>query len=94
MELNGRINCLNSKTKLMICFVLDEKQLTLPEIVEQIEAVFNKKNHRETIYRSLESLRELDIVKKDYYPDEKKIKYSLNIKKIEIDFVKRKLLFK
>lgn len=94
MELNGRINCLNSKTKLMICFVLDEKQLTLPEIVDQMEIVFKKKNHRETIYRSVESLRELDIVKKEYSPDEKKIKYSLKIKKIEIDFIKRKLLFK
>lgn len=94
MKINGRINCLNSKTKLMICFVLDGKELSLPKVVEEIEKLFKIKTHRETIYRSLESLRKSDIVKKEYFPEEKVIKYSLKIKRIEIDFIKKELQFK
>ena len=93
MEIDERVKCLNSKTKLMICLVLESNKISLPEIVRKIEVDFKNNSNRETIYRSIESLRSIGIVNKEYFPDERKIKYSLNIGKIEIDFLKRKILF-
>lgn len=93
MEIDERVKCLNSKTKLMICLVLESNKMSLPEIVRKIKVDFKNNSNRETIYRSIESLRKIGIVNKEYFPDERKIKYSLNIGKIEIDFLKKKIMF-
>ena len=93
MDIDKRISCLNSETKISICLMLEDQKLSLPQIVSKIQKDSNKKVNRETIYRSIESLRDIGIVGKDYFPDERKIKYFLKIKKIELDFLKKKIIF-
>jgi len=93
MNVDRKVNCLNSQTKILICMTLKNKTLSLRQIVENIEREIGKRQNRETIYRSLESLRQLNIVDKKYLPEDKKIKYSLNVKKIEIDFIKGSISF-
>ena len=73
MEIDYRILYLNTKTKIMICFVLESNKLSIADIVKKIKNDYNIDTNRETIFRSLESLRENGIVNREYFSKEKKI---------------------
>lgn len=94
MEIDERIKCLNHKNKIMICLSLGSKSLSLTEIVREIENNFNIKVYRVTIYRSLEGLRKLGIIEKEKSKENGKVKYSLKITNIQIDYLSQKFIFK
>jgi len=93
MEIDDRITCFNTKNKIMICFVLKSHKLSITEIVAKIKTEFDIESNRETIYRSIESLKRCGIVEKKYIAEEKRVRYFLNISKVEIDFIKREISF-
>lgn len=81
----------SSKLKIQLCFILGNGEYTLNEIHQQIETEYSVKKNKETIYRALESLLESNLVEKKYDSTEKVLKYSLNVTRIEVDFINQKL---
>ena len=85
MQLNELAKALSSETRLKIIKILSEKELSALEVHEVYERTYKEGKHRESIYRELEKLVEVNILKKIYNEKEKKIVYKLAIQKIVID---------
>ena len=88
------IQLLGNKTKLMLCFVIKDKKLALPEVVEEFKKKYKIKKYRETLYRLLEQMVKSNLLEKEYEKESKKLVYYLKIDKIELDFLEPSLIFK
>lgn len=88
--MNANIDCLHnitsSKLKIQLCFILGSGEYSLNEIHQKVKQKYGIEKNKETIYRALESLLKSNIAEKKYDANDKVLKYSLKISKVEVDF--------
>ncbi len=75
---------LDSETRLNILNILDDEMMSINDILEKYQNQ-HPKTRRETIYRAVEKLRSVDIVKRKYVEDDTCFKYKRTADKIEVD---------
>lgn len=93
--MNANIDCLHnltsSKLKIQLCFILGSGEYSLNEIHQKVKQDYGIKKNKETIYRALESLLKSNLAEKKYDANDKVLKYSLKISKVEVDFIDKTL---
>ena len=90
-EIDNIYNLLSSKLRIMLCLTLNKDMLSLLEIMEYIKKNYKIKKSKEAIYRALENMVNANLVEKTYDQNSKKLKYSLKVSKLEIDFQNKEI---
>ena len=90
-DIDNIYNLLSSKLRIMICLTLNKDELSLSEIMEYIKKSYKIKKSKEAIYRALENMVNSNLVEKKYDQNSKKLKYSLKVTKLEIDFKNKEI---
>lgn len=80
-------NITSSKLKIQLCFILGSGEYSLNEIHQKVKQKYGIDKNKETIYRALETLLKSNLAEKKYDGNDKVLKYSLKISKVEIDFI-------
>lgn len=85
-------SALSSKTRLEILKILASGPRDLMQVKNILNASGIRIRYRESVYRALEKLVSAGLVNKFYDTRSKKIKYSLAVRRIEIDLSSGKIL--
>jgi Fe2+ or Zn2+ uptake regulation protein len=91
VNLESFLTAFKTKTRVRICVVIGDEELTLSQIFEKYKFKYNENPNRETIYRGLENLVKYDIIEKRYDKKTKLLYYSLKVKGGFFDFVKNEI---
>ena len=83
---------LSSETRLQILKILASGPKSIKEVKKALNAAGVGIKYRESVYKALEKLVSTGLVKKFYDIHDKKIKYSLAVRRIEIDLSSGKIL--
>jgi len=84
-------NELGNTIQIELLRILNTKSCNLKELQLELENKFNKPVYRETIYKKLEKLIKLGIVKKEYNQLSKRLIYVIQVNKVALDIKNLKI---
>lgn len=95
MDFQDTLKALAAPTRQKLIELLSKyRNLSAVEIFKAYNKEYDKNLTRDTIYRHLEKLVEVEILEKEYITSEKRLVYNLKVKVLTIDLEKQLITIK